>query len=181
MIRRWGFGVVLAVVAPLAVRGQGVNGATGPGRMGESTRSIFAQRAVTSDTVEKLNPVSMLLERRRDLGLTTAQVTQLGGVLARLDVRSMPLLRQLDSITKSMHMPVEGASDSPTPDRQQTQLYQSAITPVLNAVRGIDDSVNTEMLNVLTSDQRKKAADILRDQRRGLPDCCVPRGAGCRG
>lgn len=61
---------------------------------------------VTSDSVERLNPISPLIEHRRDIGIPDSLIGKLGGILARLDAANMLLLQQVDSLAANPGGPV---------------------------------------------------------------------------
>jgi len=93
----------LIILATPAVAQRGGQG--GLGNMGRANAGFSGPGVITGDTLSKLNPISALVERRKDLKLTDAQVTNLGAILARLDVQNAPFLRQLDSIATAMGSP----------------------------------------------------------------------------
>jgi hypothetical protein len=154
----------IAVVTFLLVPGVCVAQRGGIGRM-NGGRPLLQPAILTSDSIEKLNPISALIAQRKDLAMTDQQVTQLGGVLSRLDASNAPQLRQLDSVARSMGLsPGTPLGDSEA-DKERMQAYRNAILPIINDVRDHNDAAAMEALQVFSGEHLRRANTIVRDQR----------------
>jgi hypothetical protein len=152
--------VVMLLVAPavcVAQRG-------GIGRM-NGGRPLLQPTVLTADSIEKLNPISALIAQRKDLGMTDQQVTQLGGVLSRLDATNAPQLRQLDSVGKAMGLSAATPLGDSEADKERMQAYRNAILPIVNDVRDHNDAAAMEALQVFSGEHLRRANAIVRDQR----------------
>ena len=132
---------------------------SGPGR------SLVQPEVLTSDTLEKLNPISALLQKRKDLSLSDQRIGQLGGVLSRLDAKNMTLLRQIDSVAKAMGLSPDHPLGESETDRERMQGYRNAILPMVNGVRDNYDDAAMEALRMFSGDTLRRANGIVRDAR----------------
>ena len=155
----------LLLVAPVLASAQRGGYGGGMGRMAGGRSGLVPAGVVTGDSVEKLNPISALIEKRKDIGMADTQVAKLGGILARLDARSAPAFRQLDSVTKAMGLSADHPLGTSDPDKQRMLAYHGAITPILNEVRDNNEAATMEAFALLTSDQRRRATGVVRNQR----------------
>ncbi|MDE3129154.1 MAG: hypothetical protein KGL38_14180, partial [Gemmatimonadota bacterium] len=102
-----------AIAAPLHAQG-GVGRDKGPPKE--------KPHIVTSDSVERLNPISPLIARRREIGVPDSLIGKLGGILARLDAANMLLLQQVDSLAANPGGPVTIGDDADRGGRRPVSL-----------------------------------------------------------
>jgi hypothetical protein len=157
----------LALAAPLHAQG-GVSRDKGPPKE--------KPHIVTSDSVERLNPISPLIEHRHDLGIPDSLIGKLGGILARLDAANMPLLQQVDSLAANPGGPITISDDADRGALDSGRQRPVSLAGLFAQIGRHNDAAAKEALALVSSrsadrarrlidDQRQKMAQLLRDSR----------------
>lgn len=137
---------------------------------------------VTSDSVERLNPISPLIEHRKDLGIADTLIGKLGGILARLDAANARLLQQIDSLAANPSEPGDVPVDAAHDDRTRTRQHPVSLSYLFADISKNNDAAANEALAMLSGKAVDKANRLLDDQRKRLSqllnDSQVGRGRG---
>ncbi len=161
-----------AVAAPLHAQG-GVGRDKGPPKE--------KPHIVTSDSVERLNPISPLIEHRRDIGIPDSLVGKLGGILARLDAANMQLLQQVDSLAASLGAPVTISDDVNRGAADRGGRRPVSLPGLFAEIGRNNDQAAQQALALLSGKSADRARRLIDDQRKKLDqllrDSRVGRGA----
>lgn len=161
-------------------RGGGMGGGRGGIMRGGNAREPNL-KFPSAKTVEKYNPATLLLDKRRKLSLTDAQVAQMKELRQRIFERNATLLARYDSMQRDFRPPrmsarqggAQGGASDPAADstrrlamlqmRQLRSLGDSLVARRRTDVRDVSD--------VLADDtQRIRAADFLVEQDANFSD-----------
>ncbi len=171
-LRYWAIAATLALTAAVPARAQ---------RRGErdnaNTRADKAH-IVTSDSVERLNPISPLIAQRRDIGIPDSLIGKLGGILSRLDAMNTRALHQIDSLAANRDGPPEAAPD-PSEDRRPPGTV--SLDLLIGQIAKNNDTAAQNALNLLHGDAARRALKIVNDQRNKLQQLLMDSGFGRRG
>jgi hypothetical protein len=115
-----------------------------------------------SGDVEDLNPVDLLVDKRKDLKLTDVQISQLKDSASTLRERTAPLLREVDSLVRVLK---SGAASQSADDRVRTRDARQAINGVLTEIRTAYDSAAGSTRTLLDPDQQTKANELIGKRR----------------
>lgn len=152
----------------------GMGGGRG-GAMGRAGAREAKLKFPSAKAIEKYNPAALLLDKRKKLSLTDAQVAQLKDLRQRIFDRNASLLARYDSVQREFRPPRlitrpgdgQGAASDPAADStRRVALFQMrqlrTLADSLLARRRVDVR---EVTGVLSDDtQRIRAADFLVDQ-----------------
>ncbi|HEY5220169.1 MAG TPA: hypothetical protein VIJ16_10195 [Gemmatimonadaceae bacterium] len=137
---------------------------------------------VTSDSVERLNPISPIIEHRKDIGVPDSLVGKLGGILARLDAANALLLQQVDSLAANPGGPVEISDDAGRGDRDAVRHRPVSLEGIFAEVTKNNDAAGAEAVGLMSGKTADRALKLMNDQRRKmnklLEDSGVRRGRG---
>ena len=112
--------------------------------------------------IEEQSPLKLLIDKRKDLKLSDAQLSQLKESEGRLNEKNAPLLKMTDSLVRELRS-VEAA---PTPDDQsRIRLLRMALANVLGEIRTNYDAAMKDALAPLEADQQPKATEMLDKQK----------------
>jgi hypothetical protein len=122
-----------------------------------------AQRRVTtvsSSKLRDLDPLTILLDKHKDLSLTDDQMAKLKTMDGQLAEMQQPAYHVLDSLDQQL----ANLGSHPSSDDQARMQTTSAFTHMIAGnVRQQYDSVEKVAGALLTDDQKKKADDVLKD------------------
>jgi len=168
--RFWAFTAALALTAAAPAHAQ-------RDRDNASTRAN-KPHIVTSDSVERLNPISPLIAQRREIGLPDSLIGKLGAILARLDAMNAKALRQVDSLA--------AAGGAGSPDADEASASRPAASTVsldflIGQISNNNDTAAQEALNLLSGETASRALKLVNDQRNRLKRLLEDSGAGGRG
>jgi hypothetical protein len=168
--RFWAVAATLVIVA-VPAHAQG----GGRGRDNESSR-VDKPHVVTSDSVERLNPISPLIARRRELGIPDSLIGKLGAILSRLDVTNARALRQIDSLAASGGSPRE-SGDATSGERPPGTV---SLDLLIGEISKHNDTAAQDALNLLSGQAASRALKVVNDQRNKLQRLLMDSGFGRR-
>ncbi len=145
-----------------AQRGGGTRSEATKRSFGFDSTDSFSRRpaAVSARDLQELDPLAILLDKRKDLKLTDDQTAKLRDMEAKLDSAHRMPFRALDSLNREMPRGGSGMSDD---DAATARTVGTLTRLIIGGVRERYDSVEKDARALLTDDQRKKADDVLGD------------------
>jgi len=112
--------------------------------------------------VEDLSPIKLLIDKRKDLKLTDAQLSQLKDGEGKLKDKNAPLLKAIDSLVRDM----KWGSGSPSDDaRVKARNARIGLMSTLGDIRTNYDASAKEALATFDADQQSKATEMLEKQK----------------
>lgn len=164
----------------LSARAQGGGGRGGRG--GDQGPPKEKPHIVTSDSVERLNPISPLIEHRKEIGISDTLIGKFGGILARLDAANARLLQQVDSLAANPSEPGEISDDAARDDRTRNRQRPVSLEYLFADISKNNDAAANEALAMLSGKTVERAQRLIDDQRKRLSqlltDSQVGRGRG---
>jgi hypothetical protein len=149
----------------LSARAQG-----GGGRGGGASRDQGPPKEkphiVTSDSVERLNPISPLIEHRKEIGLPDTLIGKFGGILARLDAANARLLQEVDSLAANPSDQVQISDDAARDDSNRHRPVSLAY--LFEDISKNNDAAANEALGMLSGKAVDRARRLVDDQRKRL-------------
>ncbi|MES2177922.1 MAG: Spy/CpxP family protein refolding chaperone [Gemmatimonadota bacterium] len=115
---------------------------------------------LSNKDVESTNPLRFLIDKRGDLKLTDAQLTQLKDIDAKVKGKNEPPFKTLDSIRTEMK-PAARASEEDLPRMLNARAGLKAVLAEIKA--NYEEALNAA-LPILDDSQKKTAADMLKCQ-----------------
>jgi hypothetical protein len=168
------FGQLGGVMRP-GGSGGGMGGRRG-GMGGDEPRRPEMKVASAKD-IEKLNPASLLIDRRKKLSLTDSAVAQLKNVEMAIYERNAPLLASYDSIRYEFHPPKPEKMTDLSPQEMATLRSQLlGMVGVLDQLQDRRKRDVKECLDLVPDGSRKDAEKMLDKQDVELNDL-RPKGA----
>ncbi len=171
--RFWAIAATLALISAVPAAAQGRGG----DRDNANTRADKAH-IVTSDSVERLNPITPLIAQRREIGIPDSLIGKLGAILSRLDALNTKALHQVDSLAANQDGPPVAAPD-PSEDRRPPGTV--SLDLLIGQIAKNNDTMAQEALNLLRGDAATRALKIVNDQRNKLQQLLMDSGFGRRG
>jgi hypothetical protein len=173
MLIRHRVAVALLLLAPAAAMAQrgggggggggfggGGGGRGGGGRSGGPQEPTDAQvGAVSTKDIDKLNPVTIILDKKKDLKLPDSAVKVFKAMESTLRDTNKVRYRSIDSLNKLLH-----ARDWQNPTQDDTVRAENArhqLDAVTSEIRARYDSVQTKAFTYLTSDQQTQATAFI--------------------
>jgi len=112
--------------------------------------------------LEDQSPLKLLLDKRKDLKLTDAQLAQLKSAEDKVKEQNAPLFKSVDSYLRDM----KNASSSPSDEaRTKARDARSGIMEALKELRTNYDASLKDVLPQLDADQQTKANELVEKQR----------------
>jgi ribosomal protein L7/L12 len=127
---------------------------------GMLANSPLALRLSNGD-VEEMDPVRLLVDKRKDLKLTDDQQRQLKDLETKVKETNKPHFRQLDSLRQAMR---PRAGEDPDVERARTALAREAVVGVVRAIRDNYAASLKEALPLLDAAQQPRADELLKKQ-----------------
>jgi len=174
--------LVLLPTVAVAQRGGGSRtGATQPTEMFDKKDAPTGPSLRVRD-VEDMSPIKRLIDKRKDLKLTDAQVNQLKDAEAKLKTKNEPVLRAVDSLLHEAKMaaPNTGTDEGRARYEELTRTLRSAV----EQARVNYDAAATEATASFDADQQAKAKEILaklKEDSDGMLRERLSAGGGKRG
>lgn len=112
--------------------------------------------------VEDQNPLRLLIDKRKDLSLSEAQVAALKDADSKLKDQNTPLYKMVDSLVHEMRPPLGSPSDE---DRSRTRNAGMSLMGALGSVWTNDDAAAKEVVATLAPEQQTKANALLEKQK----------------
>jgi hypothetical protein len=112
--------------------------------------------------VEDLSPIKLLIDKRKDLKLTDAQLSQLKDSEGNLKDKNASLLKGIDSLTRDLR----SAMGSPSDDgRARARDARMGLMTTLGEIRANYEASAKDVLVTFDADQQSKATELLDKQR----------------
>jgi hypothetical protein len=112
--------------------------------------------------VEDLSPIKLLIDKRKDLKLTDAQLSQLKDSEGKLKDKNAPLLKAIDSLTRDLR----SGMGSPSEDgRARARNARMGLMTTLGEIRANYEGSAKDALATFDADQQSKATELLDKQR----------------
>ncbi len=183
-VRRIAFALVLLSLPAIATAQRGGSSARGgDGRGTKSPNWDELARGVPTTLVsrkdlEAMDPVRHLIDNKKDLKFSEAQLAQLKSLLDQSKTRDESLFESMDSLRKEMKP--KGTVDDVERLRQQAVRREFAAT--VAKVRANYDVAAKEVLPTLDEAQRPTAAELLAKQKEEADELVMKQlGGGPRG
>ncbi|MGH7688080.1 MAG: hypothetical protein ACREN3_00570 [Gemmatimonadaceae bacterium] len=171
-LRLWAVAATLAVGSAVPARAQG------RGDRDDANSRADKAHIVTSDSVERLNPISPLIARRREIGIPDSLIGKLGAILSQLDAVNAKSLHQVDSLAANREGPPDAAPD---PSEERRPRGTVSLDLLIGQIAKNNDTAGQKALNLLHGDAASRALKIVNDQRNKLQQLLMDSGFGRRG
>ena len=149
--------LMLAIVPATLAAQRGGGGRGGGGRMGGDDASRGTSQSLlrlSNNDVEEMSPIKRLIDKRKDLKLSDAQVKQFKDLETAMKQRNEPMFRMLDSLRKDM-----------TPGSSQGQ---AGFEKIANDRLAVSDLVGNIRLSY--NETLKRATELLDDSQKQKAD-----------
>jgi hypothetical protein len=169
--------------------GMGGGGRRGGGMGGERGREAEPPKFPEAKDLQKYNPASLLIDKKKKLSLADSQVVPLKALEAKIYERNAALLVRYDSLRSAYHPPSRSSGDAPAPGADSTR---SVAMTQMRGMRELLDSLSErrrvdvhDALDLIADEKtKKKAAEFVDDQDKKFNDL-IPQlpggGSGRRG
>ncbi len=112
--------------------------------------------------LEDLSPIKLLIDKRKDLKLSDAQVNQLKDSEGKLKDKNAPVFKMADSLLHDMKFNGDTATDV---ERARIVKARNGFSDVLSQLAANYDASSKDALATFDADQQAKANDLLTKQR----------------
>ena len=120
--------------------------------------------AVRARDIEDMSPIKLIVDKRKDLKLTDAQISQLKDSDGKLKERNAPLLKAVDSLVRDLRW--TGGTRSPSDeDRTRMRNARMGLLSTVGEIRSNYDASAKDALATLDSEQQGKANELLEKQK----------------
>lgn len=140
-----------------------------------------AAPAVRARDIEDQSPIKLLIDKRKDLKLTDAQLSQLKDNEGKLKSKNAPLVSAIDSLAHELRSAAGGSSDDA---RERARAVRMGLMSAIGEIRTNYDAAGKEALAAFDADQQGKANELLDKQRQDTDKYVQERiggGGGRRG
>ena len=131
--------------------------------------------------IEDQSPLKLLIDKRKDLKLSDAQVSQLKDSETKLKDVNAPLFKAVDSLIRDMRFGSQSPSDQA---RTRVREARSGLMDVLKDINTSYDTPVKDLLAQLDPEQQSKAKELMEKQRQDgdkmLREKLSPGGGGER-
>jgi hypothetical protein len=166
----------LAAAAP-AARAQ--RGGGGGDRETPSSRAD-KPHLVTSDSVERLNPITPLIERRKEIGIPDSLIGKLAVILSQLDARNARALRQVDSLATHPGGPPTISDEARREGATDRRTGIVTLDLLIGEIQKNNDDAGAQVLKLLDDQASSRALKVMNDQRGRLRQLLLDSGLGGR-
>jgi len=111
--------------------------------------------------LEDQSPLHLLIDKRKDLKLTDAQLSQLKDSEGKLKEKNAPLYKSADSLIRAMRV----TSQPSDQDKARARSARSDFMDVVKSLNENNDAASKEVVPGLDADQQTKAKEMLEKQR----------------
>jgi hypothetical protein len=111
--------------------------------------------------LEDQSPLHLLIDKRKDLKLTDAQVSQLKDAEGKLKDKNAPLYKSADSLIRASRLTAE-ASDQ---DKARARAARGDLMEVIKSLSESYDGAGKEALATLDAEQQSHAKEMLDKQK----------------
>ena len=117
--------------------------------------------------IEDQSPLHLLLDKRKDLKLTDAQLSQLKDAEGKLKDKNAPLYKAVDSLVRATRV----TSDASDQDKARARMARSDLKDVIKSITDNYDAAGKEAVATLDAEQQPKAKEMV-DKRKEESDKC---------
>jgi hypothetical protein len=107
--------------------------------------------------LEDVSPLKLLIDKRKDLKLTDAQIDALKKSEAQLKEKNQPLYKAIDSLARAMRPPMNPSAESDARIREA----RHGLDETIGTIRGNFDAAGSEAVSGFDADQKTKAEELL--------------------
>jgi hypothetical protein len=122
----------------------------------------FKGPAIRVRDIEDLSPIKLLIDKRKDLKLTDAQLAQFKDAEGKLKEKNAPLFKAVDSLVHEMRNAGAQSSDEA---RARGRNAREGLMEAIKDARGNYDASAKEAVAQLDADQQTKANEMIEKQR----------------
>ncbi|MDB4875713.1 MAG: hypothetical protein JWM41_2159 [Gemmatimonadetes bacterium] len=126
--------------------------------------------------LEDQSPLKLLIDKRKDLKLTDAQLSTLKDAEPKLKETDAPLLKAVDSLVHELRP----SGNSSAEERTRLRDARVSLMTVLVAIRTSYDEAGKAAITSLDADQQSKAKDLLAKQQQETEKLLSERMGGGR-
>jgi hypothetical protein len=112
--------------------------------------------------VEDLSSIKLLIDKRKDLKLSDAQLSQLKDSEGKLKDKNAPLLKAIDSLVRDLKSGMSSSSDD---GRARARAARMGLMTTLGEIRMNYEASAKDALATFDADQQSKATELLDKQR----------------
>jgi LTXXQ motif family protein len=127
--------------------------------------------------VEDQSPIKLLIDKRKDLKLTDAQIAQLKDSEAKLKEKNAPLLKAVDSLVREYRSGMSSASEEA---RTRARSARIGLLTNLAEIRTNYDASAKEALGTFDAEQQSKANELIDKQSQETDKLIQERVVGDR-
>lgn len=117
---------------------------------------------LTNRDVENINPLKLLIDKRKDLKLTDDQLTRLKELDGKLKDKNQDSFKALDSLRLMAQPPAHDPNDD---DRARMSVARRLAAATVGTIRENCDAALKEALPILDESQQMAAGELLNKQR----------------
>jgi hypothetical protein len=134
---------------------------------------------LSNGDVEDMNPVKLLVDKRKDLKLTDDQQKQIRGMVDALKESNKPNFKALDSLRSAVR-PRAGEDESV--EQIRTRMAMESVPPVVQTIRDSYAAKLPEALALLDDTQKARANELVAEQEKKAEETLMEKmGAAGRG
>jgi hypothetical protein len=115
---------------------------------------------LSNGDVEKISPLRLLVDKRKDLKLTDDQLTRIKDLEGQLKERNQPSFKSLDSLRKES----KASSPPSEDDRNRVLSARRGVMSVVADIRAQYEASLKEAMSLLDESQQKTATDLVQKQ-----------------
>jgi hypothetical protein len=112
--------------------------------------------------IEDLSSVHLLIDKRKDLKLSDAQLNALKEAENKVKEKNAPVLKVVDSL---IHELMATRSNNADEERSRVRTAQAELVNTIDVVRQNYDAASKEVTATFDADQQAKANDLMAKQR----------------
>jgi LTXXQ motif family protein len=168
--------LLLLALVPATLSAQRGGGGRGGGRSGgqESKSGASSVLRLSNGDVEEMSPIKLLIDKRKDLKLSDAQVKQFKDLESEMKARNERLFKVLDSLRKDMTF--SGRPD----ERAKIEDDRQAVLDLVGNIRLSYNETLKQATAVLDDTQKPAAAELVQ-KLNDAADKTVQEKLGARG
>jgi hypothetical protein len=120
--------------------------------------------AVRARDIEDMSPIKLIIDKRKDLKLTDAQISQLKDSDGKLKEKNAPLLKAIDSLVRDLRWNAGSRAPSDE-DRARMRNAHMGLMSTVGEIRANYEASAKEALASFDADQQTKVNETLEKQR----------------
>ena len=111
--------------------------------------------------IEDQSPLHLLIDKRKDLKITDAQLSQLKDAEGKLKEKNAPLYKTADSLIRATRV----TSDASDQDKSRARMAKSDLKDAIKSITENYDAASKDAVALLDADQQTKAKEMLEKQK----------------